>query len=71
MARPDGQRAELIEGEAPVRAMAGHVLDPVQLGFLIRISRFFQVRVRWKEIPRECRICRSRSRLILVPRESR
>jgi transposase len=24
----------------------------------------FQVRVRWKEIPRECRICRSRSRLI-------
>ena len=40
MARPDGQRAELIEGEAPVRVMAGHMLDPVQLGFLIRISRF-------------------------------
>jgi len=37
VARPDGQRAELIEGEAPVRVMAGHVLNPVKLGFLIRV----------------------------------
>ena len=26
------------KGEAPVRVMAGHVLDPVQLGVLARIT---------------------------------
>jgi hypothetical protein len=36
--RPDGQRPELVKGEAPVRVMAGHVLDPVQLGVLVRIG---------------------------------
>ncbi len=37
MARPDRQRPELVKGEAPVREGAGRVLDPVQLGLLVRI----------------------------------
>jgi hypothetical protein len=32
VAGPDRQRPGLVEGEATVRAGAGHVLDPVQLG---------------------------------------
>ncbi len=35
---PDRQRPELIEGEAPVREAAGHLLDPVQLGVEVRIG---------------------------------
>jgi hypothetical protein len=38
VARPDRQRPELIKGKAPVRVMAGHVLDPVQLGVPVRIT---------------------------------
>ena len=38
VARADGQRPELVEGEAPVGVMAGHVLDPVQLGVPVRIT---------------------------------
>ena len=37
VAGPDGQRPELVKGEAPVRVTAGHVLDPVQLGVPVRI----------------------------------
>jgi hypothetical protein len=40
VAGPDGQRPELVKGEAAVRVMAGHVLDPVQLGVPVRIGRF-------------------------------
>ena len=68
VARADGQRPELVEGEAPVGVMAGHVLDPVQLGVPVRIGGLFQVRVRWKEMPRACRSCRSRSRPIRTGR---
>jgi len=39
---PDGQRPELVEGEAAVRVMTGHVLDPVQLGVPVRSADFFQ-----------------------------
>src|SRR5256885_1082503 len=41
VAGPDRQRPELVEGEAPVRVMAGHVLDPVQLGVPVRITGLF------------------------------
>ena len=41
MARADGQRPELVEGEAAVGVMAGHVLDPVQLGVPVRITGLF------------------------------
>ena len=64
VARADRQRPELVEGEAAVGVMAGHVLDPVQLGVRSGSRDSFQVRVRWKLIPRACRICRSRSRPI-------
>jgi hypothetical protein len=37
--RPDRQRPELVEGETPVQKLAGHLLDPVQLGVLVRIPR--------------------------------
>ena len=40
VAGPDRQRPELVEGEAAVRVMAGHVLDPVQLGVLVRVMGF-------------------------------
>jgi len=40
VAGPDGQRPELVEGEASVWIMAGHVLDPVQLGVLVRVGGF-------------------------------
>jgi hypothetical protein len=40
VAGPDGQRPELVEGEAAVWVMAGHVLDPVQLGVPVRIAGF-------------------------------
>jgi hypothetical protein len=36
--RPDRQRPELVEGEAPVSEIAGHVLDPVQLGVPVRVG---------------------------------
>src|SRR5215469_9761367 len=36
--RPDGQRPELVEPEAAVRVLAGHVLDPVQLGIPVRVG---------------------------------
>jgi hypothetical protein len=39
-AGPDRQRPELAEGEATVRAGAGHVLDPVQPGVPVRIGGF-------------------------------
>jgi len=35
---PDRQRAELVEGEAAVREVGGDVLDPVQLGILVRVG---------------------------------
>ena len=38
VARADGQRPELVEGEAPVRIGAGHVLDPVQFGVPVRVG---------------------------------
>jgi len=38
MAGADGQQPELVEGEAAVRLGAGHVLDPVQLGLLVRVG---------------------------------
>jgi hypothetical protein len=34
----DRQRPELVKGEAPVREVAGDMLDPVQLGLADRIS---------------------------------
>jgi hypothetical protein len=37
----DRQRPELVEGETPVRKLRCHFFDPVELGFLVRISRFF------------------------------
>jgi hypothetical protein len=37
----DGQRPELIEREAPVGEMAGHVLDPVQLDVPLRVGGLF------------------------------
>jgi hypothetical protein len=40
VARPDGQRPELVKAEAAIREMAGHVLDPVQLGVLVRVGGF-------------------------------
>jgi len=40
VAGPDRQRPEPAEGEATVRAGAGHVLDPVQLGVPVRIGGF-------------------------------
>jgi hypothetical protein len=35
--RPDRERTELVERETAVRELAGHLLDPVQLGVLVRI----------------------------------
>ena len=37
VAGADRQRPELVEREAPHREMAAHVLDPVELGFLVRV----------------------------------
>jgi hypothetical protein len=39
VAGPDRQRAELVEGEAPVREPPDDLLDPVELGVLVRIAR--------------------------------
>jgi hypothetical protein len=39
--RPDGQRPELAEGDAAIRVMAGHVLNPVQLGVPVRSAGSF------------------------------
>src|SRR5260370_1114047 len=33
----DRKRPELVEGETAVRESAGHLLDPIQLGVLVRI----------------------------------
>src|SRR5262249_25501857 len=57
-------RPELVEREAPDREMAGHVLNPVELGVPVRVGGLLHVLVRWKLMPRDCRICRSRSRPI-------
>ena len=34
----DRQRPELVESEAPVREPGRHVLDPVELGVLVRVG---------------------------------
>jgi hypothetical protein len=39
VAGPDRQRPELVEREAPVRGAAGHLLDAVELGVLVRVGR--------------------------------
>jgi len=38
MDRPDRQRPELVKPEAPAREVAGHILDPVQLGVPVRVG---------------------------------
>jgi hypothetical protein len=41
VAGAERQRAELVEGEAPVREVAGHVLDAVESGVLVGINGLF------------------------------
>jgi hypothetical protein len=68
MARPNRQRAKLVEGETPIRELRGHFFDAIQLGLLSGSVESFQVRVRWNEILSLRRICRSRSRPICTRR---
>lgn len=49
--RTDRERAELVEGEHPIREMAGDVLDAGQLGVPVGSVEAFQVLVRWKVMP--------------------
>jgi hypothetical protein len=68
VAGPDRQRPELAEGEATVRAGAGHVLDPVQLGVPVRIGGFFPGPGPLERDAALMRSCRSRSRPIRTGR---
>jgi hypothetical protein len=43
---PDRQRPELVEREAAIRVLAGHLLDPVPLFVTLGSLDSFQVRVR-------------------------
>jgi hypothetical protein len=47
LTEPDRQRPELVERETAVGEMAGHMLDPVQLGIPVRSVDSFHVLVRW------------------------
>jgi hypothetical protein len=61
-------RAELVEGEHRSGNLLVTCSIVSSLASLSGSADSFQVRVRWKEIPRACRSCRSRSRPIRTGR---
>src|SRR5580704_9778472 len=68
VAGPDRQRPGLAGGQATVRAGAGHVLDPVQLGVPVRIGGLLPGPGPLERVPRSCSTCRGRSRPIRTGR---
>jgi hypothetical protein len=61
--RPDPERAELVEGEDPVREVLQYMLDAVEFGVAVGSGDSFHVLVRWKVMPRR----RSRHRKASLP----